>query len=240
MNHANPNPSAAQLPAGVAVESNIQPNSQITPEATPNEKRTFQVINSIIPAGQTLPFPINGDSFFVLAASGPLSIRQTGGGFATYYAGQGYLVDRSNIFKGIEIKNPNAAAGVVFSLMVGFGRIEDQRQIINSQVKQALICQTGNTGLVTGTVADLTGTLATDVDGVQWYLINRIAALFTVSLSTGNLTIQNAAATQTVALFLAGLPIPPLGPVQGGLLFSVSTGVAYCLETYNALPIVVT
>ena len=143
-------------------------------------KRSAQIINTIIPAGVTLPIFQAGQAFYVIACNGPLSIRPRDGVFASYYVGTGVRADPGNLFDLLEVKNANAYP-VTLSLWVGFGDFIDNRLIPVSDLFFPIVFPTYPVAgaLTSIDLPDRSGTAILDIDGTTWLALSRLQILMT-------------------------------------------------------------
>lgn len=95
-----------------------------------------QLLTITVAGGQTKPVPIQGNSFYVLASSGPINIRPIGGTFVQYGQQQGLVLP--NQFASLEVQCPFTNSSITITLWIGWGYFVDntrhQKQdfVINS------------------------------------------------------------------------------------------------------------
>jgi hypothetical protein len=163
--------------------------------------KTAQVLSTAISAGGSVPYTIEGESFYMVAASAALNIRPAGGAWNPFVPGTGLKIPGGGMFKFIEVQNPNNYP-VSFSLFVGFGEYIDKRLISNSSFyfPTTRICYSP-TPPVAGpiNIPDLSGGAFYDLNGVQWLALYRIAAYFDNLDLNDNYIIQNAASSGAIA-----------------------------------------
>lgn len=225
------------MPPQIATGSNRVNSAGEFPRAAIG--KTSTVIRNIVPAGQTVPFPAAGDSFYVTFASAPLTIKPDTGVANSYVQGTG--LNLINPFNQLNITNPGTAA-VVFEVFVGFDEYIDNRVIIAQQAVNSYAFATYPTPNAAAAVAinDLSGTQIADINGNKFYAVSREA------IYIGNpdpaVTILLQKQGSAVANGPAVLPIYPLTslryPAGGNFSLSVGGGNinAIVSEIYYGLP----
>lgn len=166
---------------------------------TPNQQGGILAIT--IPAGGTRPSSIPGCFFYVIAASGPVEIRPSGGDFNTFQPGTGYQLPNGPAgipysFQLLELFNPNTESPVSVAVFVGFGTFIDNRLILESGVVQPVMKVTySGVPAVPGPILieDISGQAFSDQNGIQWLAIQRICFYVDNLNTAGNLIVQNAA-----------------------------------------------
>lgn len=203
--------------------------------------RGSQIINNVVPAGSSVPFPATGNTFYLLAASAPLQIRPSGGSFAEYRTGTGLDIVGENAFSQLELKNTTANP-ISFSLFVGFDGFIDNRVIVAGDISQQVAYPTYKQASTAAAVAinDLSGQKFTDVNGGQWYALNRVAIIVSNIDSGVTLLLQKAGSSTASGDSICGIfPLTSLNyPVSGNYSLSVGGGMinAIVSEIYNAIP----
>jgi hypothetical protein len=212
----NPRNTGIFVAPPVASGSN-RTNTQGDLSAT-GSNRSSQTINTSLGAGQTVQFPVAGNSFYLRAATAPLQIRPSNAVFDTYTPGTGLRVDEGNQFSLVEVFNPSPNP-VGFSLFLGYGGFIDNRLIIETGVIFPVINPNAPTGSFTSPllVPDLSGQAFVDAAGKKWIALNRIALQVT-NVSGSVLNIKDITNTN----FLAAIP----------------NGTAYCLQASGDFAIV--
>ena len=84
---------------------------------TPNKPMDF--FTAPIPAGVTIPVSIAGNRFFVLKCTGTVMIKQSGGDYLPYVAGQGMRLHNSQ-FTRLFMQNPSTTSAVTVAMAIGF------------------------------------------------------------------------------------------------------------------------
>jgi hypothetical protein len=189
-------------PAGVITvpppgPGNATNNAQGQVSPTPNQQGG--VLATSIPANTTVPQQIQGNSFYVIAASGTISVRPRGGQFVVYQPGTGYRLPADTSFANLEIQNNNAFP-VSFALFIGFGEFIDNRLILESGIVFPVMKVTYSpTPPAVGPIVidDISGQAFVDQNGAPWLAINRIAFIVDNLSTASNLILQNAAADGT-------------------------------------------
>lgn len=140
------------------------------------KSRTSQIFTNLIPAGEVLPIPIFGNTFYVVVATASIEIRPSNGVFNTYETGMGLDLDLTNSFNCLEIKNPNAFS-VVFQIFVGFDALIDKRLILNQGGQSQIAFPTYDTpnSLTNVEIVDRSAQVITDIYGNEFYALTRIA-----------------------------------------------------------------
>lgn len=201
------------------------------------KSRTAQVINNIVPAGGTLPMPINGSLFYLLVATLPLKIRPAGGVFNPFGAGQGQTFSLENQFNLLEIRNENTVA-VVFSIYVGFEGFIDNTLIINQQSGQKEVAYaTSPVPNVSANIAipDLSGSPFVDSNGSTWYALERVGIYVSNADAAAVYSLANNANTKDLIFFqpLQTLNLPWSGNFRMQEAGNINAIVA---EVYRAIP----
>lgn len=80
-------------------------------------------------AGASYPVPATGNTFYIFASNGTISIKPNNGFFVDYVQGTGLLQKGGNAFNQLQITNSTASA-VTFVLIVGFDEFIDKRVIL--------------------------------------------------------------------------------------------------------------
>lgn len=215
---------------------NTQSNAQGQVPTTPNQQGG--ILNTVVPAGQTVPYQIQGTFFYNITCSGQFSIRPKGGSFNVYQPGTGYRLPQDQSFALIEIKNDNAFP-VALALFIGFGEFIDNRLILEGSIVQPVMRVTYDAAApAVGPIVinDISGEAFLDQNGVTWLAINRVC-IYVDNLSTSsNLLLLDAAAGAKSC----GIVFPATTrtfPFSGD--FSLKTGSAPVnagvIELYNAI-----
>lgn len=211
------------------------------PGAVPILSRTSQTLRNIVPAGGKLQFPVTGNMFYVLFASAEINIKPGTGSENPYVTGTGLVAPEINSFGSLQISNPSANA-VVFAIFVGFDGFIDNRLIIaESQVKQVAYptCPTASS-LTAIPITDRSATPIADINGKNWYAVNRVAIIISNPDSGVTLLLQRqGAGTASGPAIAAIYPLTSLNyPVSGNYSLSVGGGLinAIVSEIYNAIP----
>lgn len=147
--------------------------------ALPDKKnRQSSVTNFTIPANSTTQVAGTGTQFYLLFTSAPVAIRPAKGSFNTYNTGQGLGLDDQNAFASLEIQNTTANT-IVVSLFIGFQEFIDRTLIINNVTQPAVAYPTYPVAnaAATVTIADLSGTTFSDINGKKWIAVSRVAIL---------------------------------------------------------------
>jgi hypothetical protein len=140
--------------------------------------RTSLFVSNLVPAGGTLPIPVSGTSFYVTVATAPFNVRPSGGVFNTYDVGTGLDLEEINSFSLLEVNNPNPFP-VVFQMFVGFDKFIDKRLILSQTNLTVVAYPTYATPNSAAAVAidDISGQAFTDINGNEWYAIQRAAII---------------------------------------------------------------
>jgi hypothetical protein len=84
-----------------------------------------QTVSITVPANQTAPLALAGDSFYIIRSNATVTIKPLGGSFVPYGQGQGANVTAQ--FPSIQIQNSNSFA-VTLLLWIGFGSFIDNQR----------------------------------------------------------------------------------------------------------------
>ncbi len=215
-------------------------NSQGVAPLTP-VGRSSQFIRNVVPAGQSVPFPAAGTSFYVTQASSPLLIKPSGGSFNRYDVGTGLEMANVNAFSTLEVKNDTAGA-IAFEIFVGFDGFIDNRVIIAQSLQTMVAFPTYKTASSAAVVniTDLTGTKFQDINGNYWYAIGR-EAIYVFNPDAGVTLLLQLATATTASGFAVGVIYPQTSlryGCAGNYRLSVGGGNinAIVSEIYYAIP----
>ncbi len=148
-------------------------SSQGKAPLTPQGRGSLKIRN-VVPAGQTVPFPVTGTFFYVTAASGTIQIKPSGGDFTPYDVGTGLGFDGVNAFSQLEVKNPSAVNAVAFEIIYGYDTFIDNRVIVASNITTVVAKPTAPAaGAVAINMPDISGQQFADINGKLWYAIAR-------------------------------------------------------------------
>lgn len=186
--------------------------------------RSSLFISNVIPANETLPVPVAGMFFYVTAASAPIEIRPSGGIFNSYAPGTGLELDEVNTFSRLDIRNNNAFP-VAFQVFIGFDKYIDKRLIYAQSSLFNVAKPTYPTTNASATVAitDVSGQIFTDINGKQWYAVQR-----------DSIIISNTDAGVTLLLQKAGSIIangPAIAAIYGATTLRLDVQGDYSLST---------
>jgi len=198
-------------------------------------------IANIVAAGQTLPVPCSGTQFYFRTLSGPVKARPNRGAFSDFSQGEGLNLDEQDAFTLIEIKNDNAFP-VVFELHVGFQGFIDNKLIIADALYPNVVFPTYSTpsSAAVVNITDLSGQAFTDINGDQWYALNRLAIIICNTDTGVTLLLQEAGSIVANGPAIAAIqPTFSLNyPASGD--YSLSLGGAninaIVSEIYRAIP----
>lgn len=203
--------------------------------------RTSLFVSNLIPAGGTLPIPVAGTSFYVTVATAPFNIRPSGGVFNTYDVGTGLDLEEINSFSLLEVNNPNAFP-VVFQLFVGFDKFIDKRLILSQTNLNVVAKPTYDTPNSAAAVAinDISGQAFTDINGNEWYAIQRVAIIISNMDGGVDLLLQESGSVVANGPAIAGIfaKTSLRLDVSGDYSLSVGGGNinAVVSELYQAIP----
>lgn len=151
---------------------------------------------NVVPAGGTLTVPMSGTQFYVTYATGIVTIRPSGGDFNDYESGTGLQLDLVNAFSQLDIKN-NSANPIVFQLFIGFdGFIDNRLFLINgTQTVVAYPTYATPSSLTAVPINDISGTSFTDINGLEWYALQRQFFIVSNTDTGTTLLVQKAGAS---------------------------------------------
>jgi hypothetical protein len=140
-------------------------------------------LRNIVPAATatvpgTLNLPAFGTQFYFRVLTGTLHVKTKSMTFSPYEQGEGQNFDFDNAFDLLEFRNDNAYP-VVFEVCISFAGFIDNKLILSQGTNFAVAYPTYPTPSSAAVVDinDLSGTKITDINGDQWYAINREAIL---------------------------------------------------------------
>lgn len=233
------NPAAPPLAFGVAGNSN-RTNTQGAAPVSPLT-RGSRYVSNVIPALGTLPVPVTGNQFYVTATSAPIEIRPSGGSKNRYYTGTGLLVPLENAFELLEISNPNNFQ-IAFEIFYGFDTFIDKRLIVSQQENPQIAYPTYTTPSSAALVdiIDKSGQLIADINGGEWYAIQRQAIIVCNTDSGVTLLLQKANSVVANGPAIAAIyPLTSLNyPVEGDYRLHLGGANinAVVSEIYSAIP----
>jgi hypothetical protein len=142
--------------------------------------RSSQVITSIIPAGAKLPIFQAGDTYYIVVATGILTVKPNNGSQNEHVQGTGKRVKEEAIFANIEVGNPNTF-NVVVQIFVGFGDYIDNRLIISDPNVSEVSYPTAPVPNVSNEILipDRSGQTIVDVNGNVFLAMKRTAVYIT-------------------------------------------------------------
>ncbi len=209
-----------------------------SPGIVPNigVNRSSQIIATIIPAGKPLTIFQAGSRFYLIVATGVLTVKPNNSSANEYVQGTGLIVEDSNFFNQIRIENKTANP-IVLQIFVGFGDYIDNRLIVyDPSVLQVPYSTSGVPNTLNEIlIPDLSATPILDANGTKYLALNRIA-IYISNVDNGDAyDLQNLAGTKAV---LAVQPLTNIVfPCSGSLKLKVPTGTinAVVSEIYNAI-----
>lgn len=203
--------------------------------------RTSIIYPLVVPANSVAPVPCAGTTFYVTVSTGPVDIRPIGGVFNTYTNGKGLKLKLENAFPSLEVRNTTSNPLVV-QLFVGFDEFIDNALIL-ANTGQALVANPTNPTASVATninIPDLSGGAFTDINGVEWYALQREAiyvfnpdAGVTLLLQRFGSVVANGPAVAVI------YPVTSLRyPASGDYCINVGGGAinAIVSELYQAIP----
>lgn len=209
---------------------------------SPNEKnRTSTFIQGTLAAGDTLPFSVSGTTFYITSSTNLVSIRPSGGAFASYVQGTGLKIRDENSFNLLEVKNNNAF-DVAFQIFVGWDNFIDNRVIMSSQQYPSIVYPTQS---VANTATDIlikdrTGQAIADINGNTFFALSRQSILISNTSSSTVLYLQK------YNTIISGGPSVAVIPAGQVMRFDFSGDYALCnggatiaaivAEVYSAIP----
>ncbi len=161
--------------------------------------RTSQIVTSVVPAGEFLNIFQAGARFYLIVATGLLSIKPNNGSENEYVQGTGLECEEQNYFANIQVKN-NTPNSIVFQIFVGFGSYIDNRLIVFDPSVTRVVYPTYTNVNTLGTVLipDRSGQAIVDANGNPYLALNR-EAIYLSNLDTGvTYTVQDTALTKAL------------------------------------------
>lgn len=156
-------------------------------------------ISAVIPAGETVSYPITGSQFYLVTATAPVQIKpDPGGAFVPYYQGTGQIVPGG--FTLLQVTNGNSNDVVVQIVCSDKDYVD--RRLLNNQVAQPYIVAPigiwdqifpGPPVVFALNCPDRSNSLIEDIQGNEWLAITRIS-----------INVQNTVANSFIQIF-AGL-----------------------------------
>jgi hypothetical protein len=234
-------------PYPVATNSNRTSSQGIAP--TFQRYKTSQIVRVLLSVGQTLPVPVAGDRFYVVASSYAVQIRPGNMAENLFYPGTGLKLDPQNAFDILHLRNSHASNAVYLELFVGFDEYDDRRLTFPSvQFSQVFLpvydyIHPALSGGATANlvVPDRSGQVVTQLDGTKFYALSRqLLILFNDSASVNHLLSYFSAGP---GFNYCGVAYPKTSlqlPVTGALRVLTQDGsnlAAYISEVYNCLPV---
>lgn len=137
----------------------------------------------IIAAGLSLPYNGSGTQFYIITATAPLLIKPVSNNGAPagnenlYGNGQGQFIAEG--FDWLEIKNPTSNP-IVVVIFTGGDDFIDKRLIIDQTVNPQVAYPTYPdiaAALTEVPIPDISGQEFTDINGVKWIAISRVAVI---------------------------------------------------------------
>jgi hypothetical protein len=191
-------------PPPIARGTNRVNTSRQTPGST-KSKATIRFTNSI-PAGKSLQIPADGTMFYFRTSTGTLSVRPNGGAYSDYNQGEGLSLDLDNTFTLVDIKNNNAFA-VVFEVVIGFQGFIDNKLILANTLYPSVAYPTYPTpnAATHVDITDLSGGAFTDINGGNWYALQREYMLISNVDSGVVLLVQKASSTTSSDLAISAV-----------------------------------
>lgn len=198
-------------------------------------------IANIVPAGSTVAFPCSGTQFYFRTLTAQIAARPNRGAFSDFNQGEGLNLDEADAFSLIEIRNDNAFP-VVFEMHVGFQGFIDNKLIIADTLYPNVVRPTYPTPNAAATVDinDISGQAFTDINGNEWYALNRLAIIICNTDSGVTLLLQESGSVVANGPAIAAIqPLFSLNyPASGD--YSLSVGGAninaIVSEIYRAIP----
>jgi len=180
-----------QFRSPATVKTTNRVNSGTKPSPGP-WKGSIRIAN-IVAAGQTLPIPCSGTQFYFRTLTGPILARPNRGAFSEFNQGEGLNINEDDAFSLIEIKNESALP-VVFEMHVGFQGFIDNKLIIADSLYPNVVLPTYSTPSSAASVPinDVSGEAFTDINGGQWYALNRLAIIICNTDTGVTLLLQKA------------------------------------------------
>jgi hypothetical protein len=211
-------------------------NNRTTPAGLPSKSvnRTAQTFSGILAAGETRAFPLPGNNFRIIAASGPMLFRPGNGPWMLLYQGMSYKPHAKAPWEVLELQNPNVASSLTFAAFAGFGKIFDNRTTPNTEI-QTVTVATGQAAIATPfPIPDLSGTIITAQDGTRWYAVSR--SQLVLGADMGTTVLLNAAATVVLTSGLSDTA-PLYWQSSGKFNAYNTTAILNIAETYLAVPV---
>jgi len=165
-----------QFRSPATVKTTNRVNTGTRPQPGP-WKGSVRIAN-IVAAGETLPVPCQGTQFYFRTLTAQIKCRPNRGAFSDFNQGEGLNLDEQDSFSLLEIKNEQTFP-VVFEIHVGFQGFIDNKLILADTLYPNVVYPTYSTPSSAASVAinDLSGQAFTDINGNQWYALNRIAII---------------------------------------------------------------
>ena len=199
------------------------------------------ITNVPIAAGQSTTVAGYGQEVYIIIATAPVNVRTRGSKGSSSYSllTQGTGI-RDTDFDAVDLQNPNAVP-IIVQIWTGLAQFVDNRLILaNQQIPQVAFPTAPTANSLTHiAINDLSGGAFTDINGVNWLALQRLA-IIVCNVDTGaTFLLQKAgAATATGVAVAAIYPLTSLNlPVSGDYSMDVGGATINCIvsEIYLAI-----
>lgn len=142
--------------------------------------KSAQTVTTVVNAGGKFPILQEGDYFYVMLATAPITIKPYNGAPDVYTQGTGKRNPPGNTFKSVELHNENNFS-VVVSIFIGYGEYVDNRLIVFDPATQKICYPTAPVPNVSNNIniVDRSGQPITDINGNIWLALTRENIYFT-------------------------------------------------------------
>lgn len=201
--------------------------------------KTSVQLKLILLPGETRPLSAPGWTFYVIAASRELFIRPDTGSENPYTSGTGLDLDQSNAFTTLQVRNPSVTEAAYIDIFIGFDSYIDKRLIYPSIYFKRILRSVYNyvdAGAPAADIAvpDLSGTVITDLNGDEFFALERLLLICFNGHATDGLYISSGG-DEVVPIFgQTGIQLPLTGDLE--VTAAGGGGLPMISEVYNCVP----
>ena len=203
--------------------------------------RVGNLTNVPIAAGQSTTISGYGTMAYIVIATSPVNVRTRGAKGTSSYSllTQGTGI-KDTEFDAVDLQNPNVIP-IIVQIWTGLAQFIDNRLIIaNQQIPQVALptCPTANSKTHIS-IKDVSGGSFTDINGVNWLALQRLAIIVCNVDSGATFLLQRAGAVTASGLAVAAIyPLTSLNyPASGDYSMDVGGAAINCIvsEIYSAI-----